>query len=52
MARPKVELEESGFKSSPNRRSLSLRLPRAASGSSELSDEQVQRLKALGYLGP
>jgi cytochrome c biogenesis protein len=29
MARPKVELEESGFKASPNRRSLSLRLPRA-----------------------
>ncbi len=29
MARPKVELEESGFKSSPNRRSLSLALPRS-----------------------
>jgi cytochrome c biogenesis protein len=29
MARPKVDLEESGFKSSPNRRTLSLRLPRA-----------------------
>lgn len=29
MARPKVELEESGFKASPNRRSLALRLPRA-----------------------
>ncbi len=29
MARPKVELEESGFKASPNRRTLSLRLPRA-----------------------
>jgi len=30
MARPRVELEESGFKASPNRRTLSLRLPRAA----------------------
>jgi cytochrome c biogenesis protein len=29
MARPKVELEDSGFKASPNRRSLTLRLPRA-----------------------
>ena len=29
MARPKVELEESGFKASPNRRSLTLPLPRA-----------------------
>ena len=29
MARPTVDLEESGFKSSPNRRTLSLRLPRA-----------------------
>ena len=29
MARPKVELEESGFKASPNRRALTLRLPRA-----------------------
>jgi cytochrome c biogenesis protein len=29
MARPKVELEDSGFKASPNRRTLSLRLPRA-----------------------
>jgi len=29
MARPKVELEDSGFKASPNRRSLTLRMPRA-----------------------
>jgi cytochrome c biogenesis protein len=29
MARPKIELEESGFKASPNRRALALRLPRA-----------------------
>jgi len=29
MARPKVALEDSGFRASPNRRSLTLRLPRA-----------------------
>ncbi len=29
MARPKVDLEDSGFKASPNRRSLTLPLPRA-----------------------
>ena len=29
MARPKIELGDSGFKASPNRRALSLRLPRA-----------------------
>lgn len=29
MARPKLELDEPGFKTSPNRRTLSLRLPRA-----------------------
>jgi len=29
MARPKVDLEDSGFKASPNRRTLTLRLPRA-----------------------
>lgn len=44
MARPKVELEEPGFKASPNRRSLTLRLPRA-----EAADAVTAALRKGGF---
>ena len=66
MARPKVELEESGFKSSPNRRTLSLRAAarrgrrgrrrRAAQGRLRQARERARRralpLRAEGGLQP
>jgi len=44
MAQPKVELEESGFKASPNRRALTLRLPAA-----EAAGTVAERLRAGGF---
>jgi cytochrome c biogenesis protein len=44
MARPKVELEESGFKASPNRRAVTLRVPAA-----EAAGAIAERLRAGGF---